>query len=225
MKSSRISMFLCCRWWNSCRTSFSSLPRIHRWLPSRLSKCRRSCLTEFHSVLWSVVLRRKQNSWWKCLRSYPFLLCTGLWSRSLTFRFLLLVVVVGEVFKIYPLQDFGSEFWPKRACRFLQGGCQQGQACTFAHSVHRLHPDAPWEEFMKLFCVGEQDAVYGPEIMPLVFHQSKSYIYLVVPQLQFIDRVLDISVVPHSIGTHSANCAEDGRFHGCSSSGGCWNAR
>ena len=59
-------------------------------------------------------------------------------------------------------QDLGSEFWPKRACRFLlQGGCQQGQACTFAHSVHRLHPDVPWEEFVKLFRVGEQDAGDG----------------------------------------------------------------
>ena len=59
-------------------------------------------------------------------------------------------------------QDPRSEFWPKRACRFLlQGGCQQGQACTSAHSVHRLHPDAPWEEFMKLFRVGEQDARCG----------------------------------------------------------------
>ena len=59
-------------------------------------------------------------------------------------------------------QDPGLEFWPNRACRFfLQGGCQQGQACTFARSVHRLHPDAPWEEFMQLFRVGERDAGGG----------------------------------------------------------------
>ena len=107
--SSRFSMFLCCRWWNSCRTSFSSLPRIYRWLPSRLSTCRRSCLTEFHSVLCSAILRRKQNSWWKCLRSYPILRCKGLWSRSLTFQFLL-VVVVGEVFKIYPPEQNSTAF-------------------------------------------------------------------------------------------------------------------
>ena len=66
--------------------------------------------------------------------------------------------------------------------------------------------------------MGSGDA---PEIMQLVFQQSKSYIHLEVPQFQFIDRVLDISVVPQRIGTLSANCAEDGRFHGCSSSGGC----
>ena len=39
--------------------------------------------------------------------------------------------------------------------------------------------------------VGSGDA---PEIKQLVFQQSKSYIYLEVPQFQFIDRVLDISV-------------------------------
>ena len=41
---------------------------------------------------------------------------------------------------------------------------------------------------MKLIRVGEQDAGYAgdaPEIMQLVFQQSKSYIFLVVPQLQF----------------------------------------
>ena len=37
--------------------------------------------------------------------------------------------------------------------------------------------------------MGSGDA---PEIMQLVFQQFKSYIYLEVPQLQFIDRVLDI---------------------------------
>ena len=37
----------------------------------------------------------------------------------------------------------------------------KAKACTFAHSVHRLQPDAPWEEFMTLFRVGEQDAGYG----------------------------------------------------------------
>ena len=53
-------------------------------------------------------------------------------------------------------QDLQSEFWPKRTCRyFLQGGCQQGQACTF---VHWLHPDAAWEEFVQLFDACGQDA-------------------------------------------------------------------
>ena len=30
--SPRISMFLCCTWWNSCPTSSSSSPRVCRWL-------------------------------------------------------------------------------------------------------------------------------------------------------------------------------------------------
>ena len=56
-------------------------------------------------------------------------------------------------------QDPGSEFWPKRACKFfLQGGCQQGQACTFAHSVYRMHPDAAWEEVTQLFHAGDKGA-------------------------------------------------------------------
>ena len=39
-----VSMFLCRRLVNSCRMSCSSLPHSCRWLPSRLSKCRKSCL-------------------------------------------------------------------------------------------------------------------------------------------------------------------------------------
>ena len=35
---SRLSMLLCCRWWNSCRMSCSSWQRSWWWLPSRLSK-------------------------------------------------------------------------------------------------------------------------------------------------------------------------------------------
>ena len=70
---SKLSVLLCCRRWNSCQMSFSSLPRINRWFPSRLSQCR---------------------------RSYPLLLsfCSGLWSWP--FQFL---VVEGEtlVFKVF----------------------------------------------------------------------------------------------------------------------------
>ena len=50
----------------------------------------------FHSVLWSVVFRRRRNSWWKYPRSCPSLLySSGLPSRSLTLQ--LQVVVVGGV--------------------------------------------------------------------------------------------------------------------------------
>ena len=104
--------------------------------------------------------------------------------------------------------------------RRTQGGCQQSHACTVAHSVHRLHPDAPWDEFM--LAIRMPDMASGaPEIMQFVFQQYKSYFYLEMFQLQFIDSVLDISIVPQMLGTHNANCAENERFHGCSSSGGC----
>ena len=35
--SSRLSILLCCRWWNSCRMFTISSPRVCRLLPSRLS--------------------------------------------------------------------------------------------------------------------------------------------------------------------------------------------
>ena len=66
------SMFLCCRWWNSCRTSSSSSPRVCRLLPSRLSMCPRSHKTGLSSAWLTIcVHRRRPNSWWKCQRSYP----------------------------------------------------------------------------------------------------------------------------------------------------------
>ena len=43
------------------------------------------------------------------------------------------------------------------------------------------------------------------------FQQSKLYMFLKAPQLQFIDRVLDILVLRAETCTHSANCAEDCR--------------
>ena len=39
------------------------------------------------------------------------------------------------------------------------------------------------------------------------FQQSKSYMFLMAPQLQFIDRVVDIPVFRAETCTHSANCA------------------
>ena len=115
-KSSRISMFLCCRWWNS-RTSFDSSSRVCRWvpsrfarLPSRLSTCPKSHKTGLSSAwLTLCVNRRRRNSWWKCLRSYPILLCTGMWSSSSTFQFLI-VMVAGEVFKIHALDRIQQRF-------------------------------------------------------------------------------------------------------------------
>ena len=97
-KSSRISMSLCRRWWNSCRISFSSSPHSHLF-PSRLSQRRRSCLTMFLRD-GCVATRSWWNSWWRCRRSFPGLCCSGLWSRTWAFQFL---VVEGEslVFKVF----------------------------------------------------------------------------------------------------------------------------
>ena len=55
-------------WWKCYKRSTLS-PR------TRLSKCPRSFLSEFHRALWRVVLRSWQNSWWKCRR----IQCTFLW--------------------------------------------------------------------------------------------------------------------------------------------------
>ena len=45
---------------------------------------------------------RRQNSWWKCRRSYPTLRYAGLWSTTWTLQFLMVVEVVSvsEVFKV-----------------------------------------------------------------------------------------------------------------------------
>ena len=81
--------------------SCSSWQRSCWWFPSRLSKCRRSCLTIFHRDV-GVATRSWCNSWWKCRRPCPTLrYCSGLWSSTSTFQFL--VVVEGEtlVFKVF----------------------------------------------------------------------------------------------------------------------------
>ena len=69
--------------------------------PSRLSKCPRSCsMTSLCALLCAS--RSWRNSWWKCRRSFPILPCSGLWSSTSTFQFL---VVEGEftVFKVFHL--------------------------------------------------------------------------------------------------------------------------
>ena len=65
---SRLSMLLCCRWWNSCRMFTISSPRVCRLLPSRLSSCPRSS-SRTSSCDACVVSRSWRNSWWKCRRS------------------------------------------------------------------------------------------------------------------------------------------------------------
>ena len=70
-------------------------------LPSRLSKCPRSCV---HPALLaqSSVRRRRQNSWWKCRRLSSVLpCCSRLWSRTLTIQFLLVVEGETQIFKVF----------------------------------------------------------------------------------------------------------------------------
>ena len=71
-----------------------------------------SCPSPFFSLLcpglWGTIhaRRRLRNSCWRCRRLYLFRLCSGLWSNSVTFQFLLVVVVrvAKEAFKAF-LQD------------------------------------------------------------------------------------------------------------------------
>ena len=95
------SSTLCRRWWNSCRTSCSSLPRIYRWFPSRSSLCRRSCLTKFLRDV-CVATRSWRNSWWKC-RRFSTSSNSGFPSRSTTIQFRMVVVELLEVFKAFSL--------------------------------------------------------------------------------------------------------------------------
>ena len=86
----RLSMCLSRRWrisWWKCFKRSTLGPR------TRLSKCPRSFLTEFHSALWSVVLCRWRNSRWKCPRS--------------------VVEVNGEVFKVYTVDRVQQRFWSR----------------------------------------------------------------------------------------------------------------
>ena len=93
------------RWWRCCGGSTCRLS-------NRLSWCPRSLLTGSPSVL-PFVLRRRQNSWWKCRRSpdihWRSLLCRP-WgggqqrhwrSRSWTIHFLRVGGGGAEVFKVY----------------------------------------------------------------------------------------------------------------------------
>ena len=72
-------MFLCRRWrTNWWRCAGSSILTC----PSRPSKCPRSHLHPVIAGAACASRSRRQNSWWKCRRSYPTLRCTGLWSRT-----------------------------------------------------------------------------------------------------------------------------------------------
>ena len=68
------------------RTLSSSFVHTHLIL-SRLSKCPRSCLSMSLSARLCA-FRSWRNSWWKCRRSFPIPRCSGLWSSTSTFQFL-----------------------------------------------------------------------------------------------------------------------------------------
>ena len=81
--------------------------------------------TQSHSVLWSVVLRRRQNSWWKCPRSCPSLLYSSrLPSRSSTFLFRVVEVVVdGSSRNTHRTENnsayYGAERWHSSSRRWF----------------------------------------------------------------------------------------------------------
>ena len=50
----------------------------------------------------TVLRRRQQTSWWKCRRLPPILrYCSGLWSRTLPFQFLMVVEGETQIFKVF----------------------------------------------------------------------------------------------------------------------------
>ena len=90
---SRLSMLLCCSWWNSCRMFTISSPRVCRLLPSRLFTCpRSSSRTSPRDAC--VATRNWRNNWWKCRRSHLIPGYSLVWSTTSTFQFLVVVGVV-----------------------------------------------------------------------------------------------------------------------------------
>ena len=84
---------------------------------SRLSKCRRSCHTMFLRDA-RVATPNWRNSWWKCRRSYPIPYCSGLWSSTSTFQFL---VVEGDsqVFEVLFPNRVQQRLLSSRSLTFL----------------------------------------------------------------------------------------------------------
>ena len=87
-------MFLCRRWrtnrWRCAGSSILIFPAGYR---------RAQDLISIPSVQAPCASRsRRRNSWWECRRLYPTLRCTGLWSRTWTFQFRMVVCAVFKVF-------------------------------------------------------------------------------------------------------------------------------
>ena len=103
-------MFLCRRWWTSCRTLSNSFVHSDLIL-SRLSKCPRSCLSMILCAR-PCALRSWWNSWWKYRRPYLTLRYSGLWSSTWTFQFLVVEDQV-LVFMVFSKRAFNSVAFQK----------------------------------------------------------------------------------------------------------------
>ena len=77
---------------------------------SRLSKCPRSSSTSSQCELL-FASRSWRNSWWKYRRSSPFPRCSGLWSRTWTFLFRMVVCAVFKVFSQDMIQHRRLFLW------------------------------------------------------------------------------------------------------------------
>ena len=98
---SRLSMLLCCMWWNSCQMFTISSPRVCWLLPSRLSTCPRSSSST--SPRDACVVSRSWRNSWKCRRSC--LLRLSGCCRTLTLQFRMVVVELPEVQGFLPEQS------------------------------------------------------------------------------------------------------------------------
>ena len=119
-------MSLCRRWWISCRTLSISSPHS-RLIPSRLSKCPRSC-PSMSLCARPCALRSWWNSWWKYRRPCLTLRHCGLWNSTSTFQFLVVEdqVLVFMVFsqdsvqqRRLPENAFLSGLWSRSLTLFL----------------------------------------------------------------------------------------------------------
>ena len=100
-------------------------------LLSRLSKCLQSCVHP--ALLAQASVRRRRNSCLKCGRPYPtHRYCSGLWSTTSTFQFL---IMQGEllIFKVFlpgqsstALQERFSERLLEQMIDCIPGGGPQG---------------------------------------------------------------------------------------------------
>ena len=124
-------------------------------VPSRLSKCPRSCsMTSLSARLCAS--RSWRNSWWKCRRLYPTLPCSGLWSSSLTFQFL---VVEGDtlVFKVF----FPDRVQQRRSCLWsalLSGLRSRSLLFLFLVEAFKIFAQDRFRPLLRMFQLAIQKA-------------------------------------------------------------------